>query len=169
MELNLIRDFIQHYGLYMQMVACLAYIWRFRVIDAFTYICAGILILTPLHVVYGKTLLELAQNEEMRGLVRNLWYLGFALTDVLLVVVIAHISKKERLKLDFPTKALMFIYLLLAAIQLIGYVDQVITKTDYLANFYMVSIPVINLIVTAIIVTASLGSITSSLVKRSQS
>lgn len=164
MDIVLLREYIQHYGLYMQLAACLAYIWRFKTADAFVYMCVGILLLTPLHVVYENYLLALSENEDMRTLVRNLWYFGFALTDIMLVAIVIHLTKKEHIKLNLTTKALMASFLLMALIQIAGYVDQVVINTDYLANFYMASIPIINIGVTIIIVSFSAGAFVGSLV-----
>ena len=164
MDLDSIKDHIQQYGLYIQLIACLAYIWRFKTADAFVYMCVGILVLTPLHVVYETKLLALSENEEMRSLVRNLWYFGFAVTDIMLVAIVVHLTKKGKVQLDYPTKALMASFLLMAVIQFAGYVDQVVTNTDYLANFYMTSIPVINIGVTIIIASFSAGAFVASFV-----
>jgi len=163
MDLDSIKEQIQYYGLYIQLIACLAYIWRFKAADAFVYMCVGILILTPLHVVYENYLLALSENEAMRALVRNLWYFGFAVTDILLVAIVVHLTKKGQVTLNLTTKALMASFLLMALIQVAGYIDQVVINTDYLADFYMTSIPMINIGVTIIIVSFAAGSFVASL------
>lgn len=164
MDIVLLREYIQHYGLYMQLIAFIAYIWRFKTVDAFVYMCIGILVMTPLHVVYENYLLALSENESMRTLVRNLWYFGFALTDVLLVTIVVLLTKKGQVKLDLTTKALMASFILMAFIQVAGYVDQVVINADYLANFYMTSIPIINIGVTIIIVSFAAGAFVASFV-----
>lgn len=99
----------------------------------------------------------------MRALVRNLWYFGFAVTDILLVAIVVHLTKKGQVTLNLTTKALMASFLLMALIQVAGYIDQVVINTDYLADFYMTSIPMINIGVTIIIVSFAAGSFVASL------
>lgn len=162
MDLELLRDYIQTYELYIQLSAFIAYVARFRTADTFVYMCVGILILMPLHFVYEKELLALAQQEEYRPLVRNLWYFGFGMTDILLVWTVAGIARKEKLKFDIASIIIAGCFILLAIIQLIGYVDHVITETHYFADFYMASIPIINVFVTSLIAVSSAAAIAAS-------
>lgn len=159
MDIIQIRDSIQHYELYMQLTACMAYIIRFRTADTFVYLCVGVLVLTPIHIVYEKQLLELATNPDYRALVRNIWYIGYALTDVLLVVSVVYIAKKEKLKFDYASRLMAISFLALATVQVVRYIDRIILETDVLGAAYSIAIPTINIGVTFTIIFASLAAI----------
>ncbi|MDM7861138.1 hypothetical protein QTP81_11065 [Alteromonas sp. ASW11-36] len=163
MDLDSIKDYIQEYGLYIQLFACMAYILKFRAADTFVYMCIGILLLSPLHILYQNQLLALAQNEEYRGLVRNLWYFGFALTDIMMVLIVIGLSKRDNLKFDTASKVMAGAFITMAVIQILGYIDQVVTETDYLADFYMTSIPLINIGVTIVIFSTALAAVLVSM------
>lgn len=159
MDIIQLRDSIQHYELYMQLIACMAYIIRFRTADTFVYMCVGILVLTPIHIVYEKQLLELATDPEYRALVRNIWYIGYALTNVLLVTAVVLISKKEGLKFDYASRLMATSFLTLAVIQVVRYIDRIVIETDLLGVAYSIAIPTINLGVTFTIIFASIAAI----------
>lgn len=159
MSLDNIQDFIQQFGLYMQVMACLAYMMNFRRADTFVYLCVGILLLTPAQYLFEQYLLDLAVYPENQAMVRNLWYVGFALSDMVFIVVVALIARAQKLQFDLASKILAFSFISMAWIQLIRYVDRIMMETDVLGQFYSTSIPSINIMVTIVIVVFSLGMI----------
>ncbi|WP_100656924.1 hypothetical protein [Alteromonas flava] len=159
MDIFVVRDFIQQFGLYLQVMACLAYILNFRRADTFVYLCVGILLLTPAHYVYEQYLLELAILPENQAFVRNAWYIGFAITDIAFVAIVVLLARKAQLKFDFASKVLAYSFVSLAFIQLFRYVDRIVLETDMLGWFYRTSVPTINSGVTLLIVVFTLGMI----------
>ncbi|WP_100642979.1 hypothetical protein [Alteromonas facilis] len=159
MNLATVQDFIQQFGLYMQLMACLAYILNFRRVDTFVSLCVGILLLTPSQFLFERYLLELAIEPTNKEMVRNLWYIGFAISDMVFVAIVALIAHFQNLKFDFTSKILAFSFLGMAWIQLFRYVDRIVIETDMLGEFYRASIPAINISVTIVIVVFTLGMI----------
>ena len=156
MSLDSIQDFIQQFGLYMQVMAVLAYIMNFRRIDTFVYLWVGILLITPSQYVYELYLLELAIQPENQALVRNIWYIGFAISDMVLVAIVALIARAQKLKFDFASNILAFSFISMAWVQLVRYVDHIMIETDVLGQFYSASIPTIHIMVTIVIVVFTL-------------
>lgn len=163
MDIDLVKDYIQEYGLYIQLFACMAYVAKFKAADSFVVMVVGILLLGPAHLLYQNLLLDLAQLEQNRVMVRNLWYFGFAATDIMMVFIVYGLCTRWKLKFDVASKLMAGAFVTMAMIQVIGYIDQVITETNYLADFYMTSIPLINIGVTIVILSTALATVLVSM------
>lgn len=146
-----IRDFIQTYGLYIQIIALAAYIIKIRKVSAFIVCVVILLLFTVFHYFYEKQLLVMAQQDNLRALVSNLWYLGFAYTDAFLVLLVLVICRKRSLKIDRITRLILLSYISLGLIQIARYIDRIIYGTDKLGSFYSIAIPSINISITALI------------------
>lgn len=135
---------------------------NFRVMNTFSVSVVGILLLTSVHFVFEKEMLELAKDESMQALVRNAWYLFFALTNALLIVIVTLYAKAKKLEFDIASKLLMYSFVALSLMQIARYLDRLVLESNVLGNLYSISIPSINITVTLLIFFYAFGSIVMS-------
>lgn len=150
-DIYVLRDFIQTYGLYMQITALIAFTLLKGIRHTFFY-CSLLVILVGLtHFLIENQLQVLGQNPRYEQLVYNLWYLGFASTDALFILLTIYISQKKQLVIDSVSRMLMISYFCLGSMQVARYFDRIIIETDWLGNIYSVVIPTINVGITFIV------------------
>ena len=149
--IELIRDFIQTFGLYMQVFACIAYILYTRKTSAFFYCLIAIILFTGIQYVLEKELLSLAQNPNYEQLVYNAWYLGFAYADALFVISVIFVCRKNAFLIDNTTRMILISYVTLGAMQVARYFDRIILETNSLGEMYSIVVPTINLSVTLLV------------------
>jgi hypothetical protein len=149
--IELIRDFIQTFGLYMQVCACVAYIFYTRKTSAFFYCTLAVILFTFIQYHLEKELLILAQNPQFEQLVYNAWYLGFAYIDAVFVILLIYVCKKQSLPVDNITRMILLSYVTLGCMQIARYVDRIIMESDSLGELYRIVIPTINISVTLLI------------------
>jgi hypothetical protein len=147
-DISLIRDFIQTYGLYMQIFAFIAYSIYAKTTSAFFYCLLLVIIFTPIHFYLEKELLILGQIPKYEQFVYNGWYLGFAYTDAMLVILAVYICRKKALFIDSASRMIMISYFCLGVIQVIRYLDRIILESDSLGEIYGILVPTINIGVT---------------------
>jgi hypothetical protein len=149
--IELIRDFIQTFGLYMQVFACIVYILYTRKTTAFFYCLIAIIISTGIQYVLEKELLSLAQNPKFEQVVYNAWYLGFAYADAVFVIAVIYICKKKALRIDNTTRMILISYVTLGAMQVARYFDRIILESNTLGELYSLVVPTINVSVTLLV------------------
>ena len=149
--IELIRDFIQTFGLYMQVFACIAYIFYTRKISAFFYCAIAVILFTFIQYHLEKELLILAQNPNFEQVVYNAWYLGFAYLDAVFVILVIYICRKSALPIDNVTRMILLSYFTLGFMQIARYVDRIIMESNSLGEIYSIVIPTINISVTLLI------------------
>lgn len=154
--IELIRDFIQTFGLYMQVIACIAYILYTRKTSAFLYCLLAVLIFTFFQYSLEKELLNLSQKPRFEQLVYNAWYLGFAYLDAVFVIVVIYLCKKKSLTIDHVTRMILISYVTLGCMQVARYMDRIILETDALGELYSIVVPTINISITLLICAYSL-------------
>jgi len=149
--IEIIRDFIQTFGLYMQIFACIAYILYTRKASAFFYCVLAIIIFTGIQYLLEKELLNLAKNPEYEQLVYNAWYLGFAYADAVFVIAVLYVCKKQSLEIGNITRMILISYVALGVMQIARYFDRIILETNSLGELYSVVVPTINISVTLLV------------------
>ncbi len=147
-DLVLIRDFIQTYGLYLQLIALIAYVIYVRKNDAFFYSLSLVIVFSFVHYMLEKELMILGQNPQFERLVYNAWYLGFAYTDAVLVILLIYITHKKKLKIDSASRMIMISYVSLGVMQILRYLDRIILEADKLGAIYSIVVPTINISIT---------------------
>jgi len=150
-DISLLRDFIQTYGLYLQVVAFVAYVIYAKQRSAFFYCLLLVIIIAPIHLLLENQLLHLAENPDNNRLVYNGWYLGYAYTDALLVILAIYLCKTRALIIDSVSRMIMISYFCLGMVQLIRYFDRVILESDKLGDVYSIIVPTINVSVTVLV------------------
>lgn len=147
-DISLLRDFIQTYGLYMQIVAFIAYIIYAKTTSAFFYCLLLAIIFTPIHFLLEKELLILGQNPQYEQIVYNGWYLGFACTDSFFVILAVYICHKKALLVNSSSRMIIISYFCLGLLQVARYFDRIILEADKLGEVYSILVPTINIGVT---------------------
>ncbi len=150
-DIILIRDFIQTNGLYIQLLACLAYIIYVRKFTAFLYCLLLIIVFAPVHFLLEKQILSMTSSPDYQHLGYNLWYLGFAYTDALIVILTIIISKKKVLQIDSITRMILISYVFLGVSQVARYFDRIILESNKLGDLYSIIVPTINVSITLLI------------------
>ena len=150
-DITQIRDFIQSYGLYMQTLAFIAYILHTRKTTAFFYSLLFVILFTTVHFVLEKQLLTMGHNPIHEQLVYNIWYLGAAYTDALLIILVIYICKKKALAIDTVSRMILLSYFCLGAMQIARYLDRIIIESDILGSLYSIIVPTINVGITLLV------------------
>lgn len=86
------------------------------------------------------------------GLIRNLWYMGFALSDFIFVAVCIWMCDKWRLPLDKVSNYILVTFIVLGFAQAVRYFDRLIIETDQLGWLYSQIVPALNLGVSVAVV-----------------
>lgn len=154
--IELIRDFIQTFGLYMQVIACIAYILCNRKTSAFLYCLLAVLLFTFFQYLLEKELLNLAKKPQFEQLVYNAWYIGFAYLDAVFVILVVYVCKKKSLAIGNITRMILISYVTLGCMQIARYLDRIILETDKLGELYSIVVPTINISVTLLVCGYSL-------------
>lgn len=149
--IELIREFIQTFGLYMQVFACIAYIFYTRKSSAFFYCTLAVLLFTFIQFHLEKELLILAQNPQFEQVVYNAWYLGFAYIDAVFVILVIYVCRKNALPIGNITRMILLSYVTLGCMQIARYIDRIIMESNTLGELYSIVIPTINISVTLLI------------------
>lgn len=157
---------IQQYGLFIQLVLLTVYLGFFRVFNSFVCVMSASIVVCCVHYVYEKFLLDLSRYEEYRDLVVILWYNGFAITDVLLVVFVVRTCNLKGVEMDVVTKMICLSFLALAFIQIARYFDRIIIGTDKLGFLVHTGIPTINTSITILAFTVVSVSLINCIIKR---
>jgi hypothetical protein len=105
----------------------------------------------------------MAEQEEHREFVRNFWYMFFAFTYFIYVLVVYVITEKIKLKAKLTTSFIITSTITLGFIQLIRYADRILINTDILGKFYEISVPAINLAIVLVIACHSIFTIVKTL------
>jgi hypothetical protein len=144
MDLDELLDLLQSNSLVVIISSLLVYLIVITRRDSFVVVIAASCVVAVAHQFYDAALVEMAKDESNRALVRDLWYLGFAASDFLLVLACYKILEKLSLRPNKVTTFYLNCYLFLGFIQLIRYADRILIKTDFLGPAYQLAIPAIN-------------------------
>lgn len=141
--IELVRDFILTFGLYMQIFACTAYILITRKSSAFLYCAISFILFTGIQFVLEQQLGALAQNPRFEQLVYNAWYLGFAYTDAMFVIAVIYICQRKQFEIDNITRMILISYVVLGSVQVARYFDRIILETNAIGELYSLVVPTI--------------------------
>lgn len=115
------------------------------------------LVLAGLHVAWEILLGSLFSNQEIKDLVRALWYLGFALSDWALIFAALWAIKRFSLTRHYGTDTILVSYAIMGVLQITRYYDRYILETNALEYVYKNGIPAINTIITFVVVWQSVA------------
>lgn len=147
-------DFLYSIGEYLLLINFIALFISALVFPqrtAFMSVLVLIVILQISHMWYEpymKNVLALTYSKEE---IRMFWYMGFAVSDFLVVLFAATYCKVFNVVRDKASNLVLINLAALGSIQMIRYADRQLIGTDILGGFYGTAIPTLNFTITAII------------------
>lgn len=91
-------------------------------------------------------------DNSLKELVAALWYLGFALSDWVLLFVLFWVLKRFSIASCYCTDTILISYAVMGLMQLVRYCDRYILELNSLGFFYKNGIPAINCIITIVVI-----------------
>lgn len=155
--MNEILNSLQENQLALVIVSLFAYIVVFNSRNSFVLSAGLYVALCLIHQLFDYHIMSLADINRVTA--AQMWYFGFAVTDFIYVLLVYKIHDKLNLKADKVSRFILTGFIVLGLIQVARYIDRIVIDTNYLAEFYQVSIPAINVSVTALIAFSSAVSI----------
>lgn len=119
-----------------------------RIFIAFPLVAPLMCATSLLHLGIEFASRMLWSSESTLALGSAIWYLGFALTDFLFVVVTVLVCRKYSLKRDSLSVFILIAFFMMGFIQVTRYCDRYIIQTNALGDFYTYSILILNLMTT---------------------
>jgi hypothetical protein len=116
----------------------------------FSFLLIGVIVLEAIQLNLEFYLFGQFWDYSQYHLLYVYWYLGFALTDTVFVVVSIMLYHKFSLRLDWASRCIMTIYSVMAGLQLIRFVDRAFKDTAFIETLYQNGIPLLNLLVVLI-------------------
>ena len=149
-------DFIQGNSLIIMLVALSVALYRSR---QSSVVVAAVVVSACFFVQMGFDVFNcwLWDSEYYQGAIADIadraWYLFYAGTNIIVINAIPKMCANLRLKPDPFCNALVYIYSLLALIQITRYIDAFIVNANYTSGIYEASIPLLNILIVAVLVT----------------
>lgn len=144
-DLNGLFDFIAKYTLTLNVLALLVFTIATLTFRGFkpkfhftSYSLVMVLVITldVIHRQIEAAVMPLFGVEEYKSIIGVLWYMSFAITDLILVAVAAFAIRKFDLFRDRASAILLFAYMFLACVQMFTFFDTSIAKAYILYDFY---------------------------------
>lgn len=158
--------FLDEFTLGLEILALTLYVLFTRKKVAFSIILSGVCLLGAFHQWLVGHYLKLFDAPSYAAYLQHTWYLGFAITDMIAVVSLIYICKRNYLPLDKASKFILQSYLLLAGIQITRYIDRLVLGTDLLAAAYKLAIPVLNFGIASVAIFVVLNTILYLLINK---
>ena len=136
------------YAQFSDIAVLLAYLFLVSRKTAFAIVLLFACVLGVLHIFWEMFLFKLLHINELRPIVASLWYVGFAATDFVYVMLAVSFCNKMNLTRDLICNFILFTYLVLGILQVLRYLDRIIIQTDVLGVLYKNLIPSLNLAVS---------------------
>jgi hypothetical protein len=118
--------------------------------SAFVSILLLAVALQLLHMWYQPYLMDNLAKRLSNQDIRTLWYMGFAVTDFLLVWLAVSYCNIKNMVRDRASNFILINIAVLGCVQMVRYADRVLIGSDVLGAFYKAAIPTLNFSVTFI-------------------
>jgi hypothetical protein len=135
---------VGEYLLLLNMVALFISALVFPQRSAFVSILLLVVALQLLHMWYQPYLMNNLAKRLSKEDIRTLWYMGFAVTDFLLVWLAVSYCSIKNMARDKVSNFILGIIAVLGVIQMVRYADRVFIGTDALGGVYKAAIPALN-------------------------
>ncbi|NCP63178.1 MAG: hypothetical protein GW836_00765 [Paraglaciecola sp.] len=150
-NVTLIINFIAAANFIICLSAACCYLALTRKATEFVFVAFGVVLLDVIHQLMRYELKKYFGCQECLEVVNALWFMGYALTDLILILVLNFIFSKNRMLKDKASQIIIYCYLAMSFIQIATYVERVYTNAEAFTYLYQVIIPIINLGVTFVL------------------
>ena len=137
-----------------------------RKITVFSVVLLVKFFLETLHQAIKLFLIGYFLHPVYYDLVNFSWYFLFAVTDILAVIVMYKLVDILKLSKNWLLRSFGVIYIALAIVQAIGYVDRFVIESDIFAEFYSYSIVYANAIGAGLLIWYFLVEVTNHVKER---
>lgn len=132
----------------LNLVALLVYVLVVRQITVFSFVLVGVMVIEVLHQGISFYLQSFYGDPSVVEIVFASWYLGYAATDFLFYGLTMHLARTYRFPLDPISNVVMKAFLIMGVMQIVRYVERLITDSDLMGAIYSNSIVLINMIIS---------------------
>jgi hypothetical protein len=139
---------IGEYLLFLNLLALFISALAFPQRSAFVSILLLVVVLQLLHMWYEPYLMDNLAKKMSKEDIRTLWYMGFAVTDFLLVYLSVTYCSIKNMVRDKVSNIILINIALLGVIQMVRFADRVLIGTDLLGEIYKIAIPTLNFSIT---------------------
>lgn len=157
---------VERFSLSLVILALIIYLLCVRKVTAFAIIVSSSIVLDFIQQWMRLKLQSLFHLTEYLFEINTAWYLGFALTNTLFVVLMMQVMKRVNLLRDRVSEFLIICYMFMTALQIIRYVDKLILNTDLIGFIYKTSITTTNVVVAIVVLLYSLKLATKILMEK---
>jgi hypothetical protein len=121
-----------------------------RRVTQFLLVSFGVVILGMVHQAIRFLLKKTFQFEDYLDVINLLWYTSYALTDLIFVTIVVYFINKKKLLQDRVSNIVLIAYMVMAAIQLLRYMERIYFSSDFLLSVYTGGVPAINVFITLV-------------------
>lgn len=148
LNISIIINFIAASNFLLCLGAACCYLAITRKATEFAFVSFGVVILDVIHQAMRYELKKYFDCQECLEVVNALWFMGYALTDLILILILNTIFSKYRLLKDKASSYVIYCYMLMALIQIATYIERIYTDAEMFMYLYQVAIPIINISIT---------------------
>lgn len=116
-EVNVVKDFIELYSLALSALAFIVYTVSVSRITAFNLVLFAAIILHIVHSHITRSLIPLFGVAEYYSVINYVWYLSFAITDLVMVLVCCQLITRYKLLKDRASSFMIIMFVWLAFLQ----------------------------------------------------
>jgi hypothetical protein len=143
--------FIGEYLIAINVIALFIGALAFPKRTAFMSVLLFVVILQLFHMWYENYLIGVLAKSLDKNTIRLFWYMGFAVTDFLMIVCAVSYCKFTDVVRDKASNLILINVATLGAVQMIRYADRILIGTDILSPIYKLAVPVLNFSITVTI------------------
>ncbi|MBN7826931.1 hypothetical protein [Bowmanella dokdonensis] len=129
-------------------LAIFVYVVMVRTRSAFQWILFGVCLMDILHQWMHRSMVILWQNEHILPLIHHAWYLTYAMTDLVFVLLMLWLCRSHGLRLGSVSLFILSSYGLLAITQVARWGDRVLLQTNAISELYKLLIPTLSIGIT---------------------
>jgi hypothetical protein len=146
---------IERISLSLVILALIIYLLSVRKVTAFAIIVSSSIVLDFIQQWIRFELKNLFHLTDYLFQINAAWYLGFALTNTIFIVLMIQVFKRVNLLRDTASEFLIICYMFMTALQVFRFLDRIVFDTDLIGFIYKCSITTTNVVVAIVVLLYS--------------